>query len=362
MRKAPIRVAPQDEAAAAPIKRPPRGRLALTPPGQEPPMTLRVYDAAAVEALLDYPGCIEAMRSAMEALSSGPPQPLRQMFEIAPGRRFGLMPGSMPAARVFGAKVASVFAEPGPSGRARHQGVVLAYDGDTGALVCVADAETVTEIRTACATAAATRALARPDARVLAVFGLGAQARSHIRALGLVRDFDEVLLWGRSAERAKARAEALSEALGRAITPVASGREAAARADVICTVTGAAEPILLGDWVSPGVHVNLVGSSYLGPAEVDSALVAKGRYIADYRPSVLAQASELAIARQAGLVDDSHVVGEIGEVFLGKIQGRQAADQVTLYKSLGNIAQDLAAAVYLDARATRGERGAPSDA
>jgi ornithine cyclodeaminase len=314
-------------------------------------MTISFYDAAEVEELLDYPGCIEAMRRAMIALSSGErPQPLRQIFTVGNNQMFGTMPGELAALSTFGAKLVSVFGDPDRPGRSRHQGVVVAYDGETGAVSCIADAEPVTKIRTACATAAATDALARADAGVLAVFGTGIQAEAHLRALPLVRPFRDILLWGRSAERARQFAEQMSDQLGHAINVVSDGRDAAASADVICTVTSSAEPVVLGEWVRPGTHVNLVGSSYLGPVEVDSALVAKARYFADYRPGALAQAAELAVAREAGLVDDSHVVGEIGEVLAGRVRGRENDSQITIYKSLGLVAQDLAAAAYLHGR------------
>jgi ornithine cyclodeaminase len=317
-------------------------------------MSIGFFDAAQVEALLDYPGCIAAMREAMIALSSGErPQPLRQIFTVGENEMFGTMPGELRALSTFGAKLVSVFADPERPGRSRHQGVVVAYDGVTGAVSCIADAEPITKIRTACATAAATDALAREDSAVLAIFGTGLQAEAHLCALPLVRDFREILLWGQSREKADALAGRMGAVLDRPITVIADGEEAAARADVICTVTSSPEPILLGDWVKPGAHVNLVGSSQLGPVEVDSALVAKSRYIADYRPGVLAQAAELAIARDAGLVDDSHVVAEIGEVLAGRIAGRENASQITIYKSLGHVAQDLAAAAYLQRRASR---------
>lgn len=313
---------------------------------------IRFYDAAEVEALLDYPGCIEAMRRAMAALSSGEgPQPLRQIWPLANGEVWGIMPGQLAALSTFGAKLISVFHEPDGSGRTRHQGVVVAYDGRTGAVSAIADAEPITKIRTACATAAATDAMARTDAEVLAVFGTGLQAESHLHAMPLVRPFKEILLWGQSEERARKVGERLSRETGRQITAVADGREAAERADVICTVTSSAEPILLNDWVRDGTHINLVGSSLLGPVEVDPPLVARARYVADYRPGVIAQGAELAAARDAGLVDDSHVVAEIGEVFAGRIEGRQNQRQVTIYKSLGHVAQDLAAVAYLNERA-----------
>src|SRR5690348_1463789 len=316
-------------------------------------MAIAFYDAPEVEALLDYPGCIEAMRRAMIALSAGErPQPLRQIFTVGDGEMFGTMPGELAALSTFGAKLVSVFADPERPGCTRHQGVVVAYDGETGAVSCIADAEPVTRIRTGCATAVATDALARRDAEVLAIFGTGVQAEAHLRAVPLVRSFREILLWGRSAERTRDFAAEMSDIIGRAVTPVLDAAEAAARADVICTVTSSSEPVVLAEWVKPGTHINLVGSSYLGPVEVDNALVARARYVADYRPGVLAQGAELAAARDAGLVDDSHVIGEIGDVFAGRLRAREDDSQITIYKSLGHVVQDLAAVAYINAKSS----------
>lgn len=315
-------------------------------------MPITFFDEAQVEELLDYPGCIDATRRAMIALSTGErAQPLRQIFPAGDGQMWGIMPGELAALSTFGAKLVSVFADPERPGCTRHQGVVVAYDGETGAVSCIADAEPITKIRTACATAVATDALARADSEVLAIFGTGVQAEAHLRALPLVREFRKILLWGRSPEKTQAFAEQMSEAIGRTIMPVSDSREAAA-ADVICTVTSSREPILLAEWVKPGTHINLVGSSMLGPVEVDNALVAKARYVADYRPGVLAQGAELAAARDAGLVGDSHVIAEIGEVLAGRVQGRENDSQITIYKSLGHVVQDLAAAAYLQAQAS----------
>lgn len=314
-------------------------------------MTIALFDAAQVEELLDYPGCIDAVRKAMTALSSGErPQPLRQIWPVGDGEMWGIMPGDLAALSAFGAKLVSVFHEPGSTSRTRHQGVVVAFDGKTGAVSCIADAEPVTRIRTGCASAVATDALARADAEVLAIFGTGVQAEAHLRALSLVRRFREVLLWGRSPEKTREFAEQMSAQIELPITAVSHGREAAETADVICTVTSSREPVLFAEWVKPGTHINLVGSSMLGPVEIDSALVAKARYVADYRAGVLAQGAELAVARDAGLVDDSHVVGEIGEVLAGRIPGRENDEQITIYKSLGHVAQDLAAAAYLQSK------------
>lgn len=315
-------------------------------------MTPPFYDAATVEHLLDLPGCIDAMERAMTALSlSGREQPLRQIVRLPKDLLFGVMPGDLAAIDAFGAKLVSVAPDPARPGRSRHQGVVVLFEAPGGAVACLADAEAITAIRTACATAAATRALARPEARTLTLFGTGLQAQAHAHALHAAHRFERTVIWGRDPASAAALAKALSASLPGEVIAMADPRAAATEGDVICTVTGSPTPVLLGEWVRPGTHVNMVGSSLLGPVEVDGALVAAGRYIADYRPGALAQGSELALAREAGLVSDDHVVGEIGEVFAGRLPGRQTAEQITLYKSLGHVVQDLAATAYVHERA-----------
>jgi ornithine cyclodeaminase len=313
------------------------------------------YGPEQVRAALDYDGCIAAVRAAMANFSAeGKPQPLRTIFELAPARFFGLMPGTLAAPHGFGAKVLSVFADPAEPGRSAHRGVVVLFDRENGHVTCIADAGEVTEIRTAAASAVASDALARRDAKTLAVFGCGAQAVSHIRGLVRVRRFEQVLVWGRSMERAAAFAEQMQAEVGMPVRAVAEAREAASTADVICTVTSSRTPVLLGEWVRPGTHVNVVGSSYAGPVEIDHALVRMSRYIVDSRRSALAAAAEFLLAKEAGLIDDSHIVAEIGEVLLGRIPGRRSREEITVYKSLGHIVQDLAATTYLHARAGGG--------
>ena len=202
-------------------------------------MAIGVYDAAQVDELLDYPGCIEATRQAMIALSSGErPQPLRQIFTVGDSQMFGTMPGELQALSTFGAKLVSVFSDTERPGRSRHQGVVVAYDGKTGAVSCIANAEPVTQIRTGCASAVATDALARSDAEVLAIFGTGIQAESHLRAVPLIRPFREILLWGRSAERTGEFAAKMSKELGRTITGCfrRTGSRCAGRRNLHCYV------------------------------------------------------------------------------------------------------------------------------
>jgi len=313
------------------------------------------YGPEEVRARLDYEGCIVAVRTAMAEFSAdGKPQPLRSIFEIAPARLFGVMPGTLAAPHGFGAKVLSVFGDPAQPGRSAHRGIVVLFDRESGRVACIADAGEVTEIRTGAASAVATDALARPDARTLAVFGCGAQAASHIRALALVRPLQEILVWGRSAERATAFAERMRREVGIPVRAIAAGHEAATAADIICTVTGSRTPVLLGEWVRPGTHVNVVGSSHAGPVEIDHALVQASRYIVDSRRSALAAAAEFLLAKEAGIIGDGHIAAEIGEVLLGRIPGRRSPAEITVYKSLGHIVQDLAAVSYLHARAGSG--------
>jgi ornithine cyclodeaminase len=306
---------------------------------------MRYIDRDEVRRRLTYERCIPLVRRAMISFSDGETkQHLRSILPLSEGRLFGIMPGALGAHAPFGAKLISVFHGNADRGIQSHQGLVILFDPESGAPVCTLHAGEVTAIRTAAASAAATDALARPDARHLAILGCGEQAGTHARAISKVRKLDSITVWGRSAQKSRAFAKVLQAELQVPVMAQASVQEAVAAADIICTVTSSPEPILFGEWVRPGTHINVVGSSHAGPAEIDNELVTCSRFIADSREGVLAQGAEFLRAKAAGLVDDSHVVAEIGEVFAGKIEGRRNAEEITIYKSLGHVVQDLAAA------------------
>ncbi|MEA3002990.1 MAG: hypothetical protein QOH81_1778 [Sphingomonadales bacterium] len=295
---------------------------------------------------LGYGICIPLMREAMIALSTGRTrQLLRAILDLEGGRAFGVMPGAMEQA--FGAKLISVFPGTGPGtfGAPSHQGFVALFDPETGAPAAILDASEITGIRTAAASAAATEALARPDARRLAILGTGEQALRHGEAIAAARPLARVTIWGRSPEKARA----LAARLGAEVA--ASAEAAVAEADIICTVSGASEPILRGSWVRDGTHVNVVGSSRAGPVEIDTALVRRARFFADHEEGVRRQGAEFLAAVAEGAVGEDHLLGEIGQVFAGTLAGRTGAADVTIYKSLGSIVQDLAAGWYLCRRA-----------
>jgi ornithine cyclodeaminase/alanine dehydrogenase-like protein (mu-crystallin family) len=307
-----------------------------------------LIDREEVARRLDHATCIGLVREAMIALSQGrTKQLLRGIIDLGAGNAFGVMPGAIDGVG-FGAKIVSVF--PGKS--RSHQGAILTFDPETGAPACVIEAGEVTAIRTACASAVATDALARPDAHRLAILGTGEQAWQHALAIRHVRPLSRITVWGRDTAKAEALALRIEKALTIPAVVAATPAEAARDADIICTTTASAEPILFSQDVAEGTHINAVGSSRAGPAEIDNALVARARFVPDHREGVLAQGAEFLRARDAGLVGEDHILPEIGVILAGDAPGRTGARDVTIYKSLGSIVQDLACAAYLMDRAS----------
>ncbi len=306
---------------------------------------MRLIDREEVARRLTYEVCIPIVREAMVAFSAGRTrQLLRTIIPLGRGNAFGIMPGALGENAVFGAKLISVYPQNFNLGRQSHQGLVVLFEPESGAPVCAVHAWEVTAIRTAAASAVATDVLARADARRMAILGYGEQAQTHARALLRVRPLEAVRVWGRSAERAAEFCRRMSAELRIPFTPAPDVAQAVHDADIVCTVTAAREPILLGRWVRPGTHVNVVGSGIAGPAEIDTDLVVRSRFVADSREGVLSQGAEFLRARQAGAIGDAHIVAEIGQVLSGEIAGRRNPEEITLYKSLGHVVQDLASA------------------
>lgn len=306
---------------------------------------MRFISREEVSRRLTYEMCIPIVRQAMIAFSKGETkQLLRSIITLSDGRLFGVMPGAMGAHAVFGAKLISVFHGNFARGVQSHQGLVVLFEPENGAPVCVLDAGEITAIRTAAASAVATDALARKDSRRLALLGYGEQAHTHARAISKIRDLESIVVWGRSLERAQAFAQTTQAELSVPVAAAPDVQTAVSEADIICTLTSAAEPILKGAWVRRGTHLNLVGSSHAGPSEVDNDLVVRSRFVADSREGVLNQGAEFLRAKKAGLIGDDHIVAEIGQVLAGEIAGRRSPDEITVYKSLGHIVQDLASA------------------
>ena len=306
---------------------------------------MRFIDREEVSRRLTYERCIPLVRDAMIRFSRGETkQLLRSVIPLAGGRMFGVMPGALGERAVFGAKLLSVFPDNFEKGIQSHQGLVVLFDPETGAPVCAAHAGEITAIRTAAASAVATDALARKNANRMAILGYGEQAATHARAISKVRKLESVTVWGRSVQRAQTFADKMQAELGIPFRPTESVETAVKTADIVCTVTAATEPILKGEWVRRGTHVNVVGSGHAGPAEVDNDLVVRSRFFVDSREGVLQQGAEFLRAKAAGRITDDHIVAEIGQVLAGEVEGRRSDDEITVYKSLGHVVQDLVSA------------------
>ena len=301
--------------------------------------------------------CIDLMHRTMSAVSEGRVVlPLRSVMAM-PGDlgMLGNMPGYLGEPECFGVKLVSLIPRNKPPQYSSHLGIVLLFEVEHGQPVAMLDAAEITAIRTAATSGLATRLLARPDASSLAILGAGEQASSHLAAMLSVRKLRRIRVWGRDRDKAAAFAQAEGAKHGVSIEVSTTPREAVTEADLICTVTKAREPILLGEWIEAGAHLNVVGSSIATTAEIDIPAVVKSRFFVDDRSSTITEGGDYLRALRAGAITPEHILGEIGEVANGSKTGRTSPRDVTLYKSLGIAPQDLASAHYVLQKAR--ERG-----
>jgi ornithine cyclodeaminase/alanine dehydrogenase-like protein (mu-crystallin family) len=316
-------------------------------------MDIRVLRGPEVRKLLPMGECIDLMQKTMIAVSEGRVVlPLRSIL-VMPGDRgmMGMMPGYLAEPECFGVKLVSLIPRNKPPQYSSHLGLVLLFEAEHGQPVALLDAAEITAIRTAAASGLATRLLARTDAGDLALLGAGEQARSHLEAMLCVRSLRRIRVWARDGAKARAFADAEGARHRVTIEVAASVRDAVADADIICTTTKAREPILLGDWLSTGVHLNIVGSSIAAAAEIDTPAVVKSRFFVDCRNSTVNEGGEYLRALRAGAITAEHILGEIGEVANRSKEGRCSPLDMTLYKSLGIAPQDLASAHFVLAKA-----------
>ena len=313
-----------------------------------------VFSENEVHEVLTMPECIAAMEDALSALARGESHhPLRSVMR-APGAAgfLGLMPGYRGGTTpYFGLKEVCVFPGNPARGLDSHLGAVLLHSGETGELLAIANASAITAIRTAAVSAVATKLLARDEASVLAIVGVGAQGWSHARAIPLVRNIRELRVCSRDREHAERLA---SEARGIVVDSV---EEAVRGADIIVTATNSREPVLKREWISPGAHINAVGSSVATARELDGATMAASTLFVDRRESTVNESGDYLFALREGAIRDDHIRAEIGDVLIGKAAGRTSRDEITLFKSLGLAIEDLAAAAFLYEKGRRDGHG-----
>lgn len=323
-------------------------------------MKILILNHDEVVELLPMKECIALMREALIKLASGEVhQPLRTI--VRPPNAMGVM-GLMPSYvggddAAYGLKTVCVFPGNPAKGKDAHQGAVLLFSAETGELLALMNASAITAIRTAAVSGVATDLLAREDASDLAIIGAGVQARTHLKAIAEVRPIKRCRVASRNIEHARQLAKEISESVPFAIEPVETVEKAVGGADLIATVTNSKEPVVHREWISPGVHLNVVGSSTPLAREVDTATIAGSALFVDRRESTLNEAGDYLFAMREGAIGPEHIRAELGEVLTKQKPGRTSPEEVTLFKSLGLAVEDLAAANYLYRKAKESNAG-----
>ncbi|MBN1318163.1 MAG: ornithine cyclodeaminase family protein [Anaerolineales bacterium] len=322
-------------------------------------MRVLVLNRTEIQQLLPMAECIQVMARTLKTLGQGKAaNPLRNVFFLP--EKIGVL-AMMPAydgeIEMMGVKTISVFTHEPGSEYDSHQGVVLLFETAHGSLRAIVDAGEITRIRTAAVSAVATDLLARPDAVDLAILGSGVQAASHLEAMLEVRKIQRVRVWSRTLKNAQSFARQQSRLHDVPIKAVYTAREAVENADIICTTTASPQPVLLGEWIAPGAHINAVGSSIPFARELDTAAVVKSRLFVDRRESTLNEAGDFLFPQKEGAIGDDHIQGEIGEILLNQVAGRETPEELTLFKSLGLAVEDLASAYYAYSKAVNRDIG-----
>ena len=319
----------------------------------------RLLTEQQVHSLLPMPDLIAAMESALAKFSAREVlQPVRSVLTVGPTKAyFGLMPAYVPTPASLGAKLVTVFGENHKRNLPSHLATILLLDPETGALQAIMDGRYITEARTAAVSAVSTRFLARADASTLAIIGSGVQARSHLEAYQLVRQLKQVRIW---SPKPRSREQFVEDMSGHVPVPIVAAEtaEAAVRgADLIVLVTSSPTPVIDDAWVSKGAHVVCVGACRPNQQEMPPALVARSRLFVDSKAAAIVEAGDIVMNIAAKLFDESHIRGELGELVLGRVEGRASADDITVFKSLGMAVEDVVAADLVFRRASESGAG-----
>jgi ornithine cyclodeaminase/alanine dehydrogenase len=313
--------------------------------------------------LLDPRAVIAAVERAFGEYSAGRTEtPVRSHLGVPdPPGVLLVMPCALHESRALGTKIVSVYRQNPSRGLPTICSVYALSDYETGRPLAVLDGAYLTGLRTACASAVATRYLAQPDARVLGIFGTGLQAEFHALVIPLVRPIERILVWGTSPEKMAAFAARLGNRCSAPIEPGASPEQVAASADVIVTATTSPTPVFPGRAVRPGAHVNAVGAFTPTTRELDSDLVARARLVADTYAGVWAEAGDILIPLNEGRITRDAVVAELGEIVLGRKPGRLAPEEITIFESVGAAFEDAATASLAYRRALEQDTGVAID-
>lgn len=313
-----------------------------------PTKPVRYITTEEVRNALAMPAAIRAVSAALVELSAGRAVvPPRTSLEVpAFGTTALIMPAYLPGPKCIGLKLISLCENNPALGLPLAQALTIVMDAERGTPLAVLEAGLLTAIRTGAASGAATDALARRDARTAAIFGAGVQGRTQLEAVAAVRPLDRAFVIDVEAQAADAFAAEMSAKLGLAVEP-AEAAAALGKADIVCTATTSAVPVFRDRDLRPGVHINAVGSYKPHIRELPGETVRRARLFVDEKRSVLEEAGDILIPLGAGLIGQDHIRAEIGEVLAGLKPGRGSDDEITVFKSVGNAAEDLAVAALV---------------
>ena len=301
----------------------------------------RIIDRETAGGLCGCLECIDMMREVQRLVSDGQCAMLeRGLIPFSNGNSLAVMPAGMESFGITGAKLA-IFAGPETKKKHTQQGIIPLFSTEDGSLAAIVEAEMITVLRTAAVSAMATDCLARKEAHTLCVIGAGRLAYMHILFISKIRSITKVYLHARGMERARSLAERVCRELGIEAVVCREAAEAVKSADIVCTVTNAKEPVLQGEWLRPGTHVNAVGACKRTVREVDTGVLKRCRVFVDSRKAALTDAGDILIPMEKQELDDTVISGEIGEVLAGEIPGRQSDEEMTLFESVGLPVQDL---------------------
>jgi len=273
---------------------------------------------------------------------------LRSVFPVDTGKVFGIMPAVMPQEEACGAKLITAFHTNHAKGLPSHLGIVAVFSTDDGQLQGICDGTSITAIRTGAVSALATDYMARKDAKKMCLIGGGVQADMHLEAISLVRDIDTVTIWCPTlAESEKFAAKHRDNYPQITFIPCENPEDAAKDADIICTVTPSSTPVLKGEWVKAGAHINAVGACAAASRELDSQCVAKAKLVCDNYDSCKNEAGDYLFPLKEGLITEAHILADLAEVISGQTAIRTADTDITMFESQGLACEDVACAAWL---------------
>ena len=284
--------------------------------------------------------------------------PLRSAMLI-PGENglLSMMPGYVNKQDIMGIKSVSVYPENANIGLESHQGSVTLFNALNGTPLAIMDAGQITAIRTAAVSGLATRILAKKNSKILAILGSGIQARTHIEAMTTILNLEEIRVWSKNKKNAKKLVEEQRKKYAIPFRPFDTVNEAIYNADIICTTTAAVEPILQGNYLMQGVHINAVGSSVRNTRELDGFAIKLSKLYVDKIESTINESGDFLMAKQEGTIDDNHIIGTLGEILTKQKKGRNNINDITLFKSLGLAVEDIATAFFIYDKYVKSNKG-----